>query len=294
MRTRSIITLGVGLMLCSATLASAQASRTWVSGVGDDVNPCSRTAPCKTFAGAISKTAAGGEINTLDSGGFGTVTITKSITIINEGSIGGVLAASTNGFIINAPGIHVVLRGLDVNGFGTGINGIRFLQGASLTVENCRIYGFTGRGIEATNAAASLMFVKDTTVSGTAGGGIFITGPVDTVLDNVRLERTGGPGLRVDNGEVTVRNSVVAGHASNGIVAAALGVINADNTVISGNSTAGVRAGSGGLVRLGNSTVIGNTSGLISVGSGAIVSLGNNAVTGNGVDGVFDSTVPRL
>lgn len=156
MRTLRISIIGVGLVLCSATLASAQATRTWVSGVGDDANPCSRTAPCKTFAGAISKTAAGGEINTLDSGGFGTLTITKSITIVNEGSIGGVLASGgINGFNINdinGAGIHVVLRGLDINGAGTtlGLNGIRFLTGASLTVENCRIYGFSERGIEVT------------------------------------------------------------------------------------------------------------------------------------------------
>jgi hypothetical protein len=293
MRTLSIVTLGVGLMLCSATLASAQASRTWVSGVGDDANPCSRTAPCKTFAGAISKTAAGGEINTLDSGGFGTVTITKSITIINEGSIGGVLAASVNGFIINAAGIHVVLRGLDVNGFGTGINGIRFLQGASLTVENCRIYGFTGRGIEATNPVASLMLVKDTTISASTSAGILITGPVDTVLNTVRIERSGGPGLRVENGEVTARNSVMAGNVGPGILAAGPGVVNVDNSVLSGNNAAGLRA-AGGLIRAGNSTIVGNANGVLSSGGGSVISLGNNAVTGNGIDGVFDSTVPRL
>src|SRR2546427_5716848 len=92
-----------------ASLAQAQATRTWVCGVGDDVNPCSRTAPCKTFAGAISKTAAGGEIDVLDPGGFGTVTITKSITI--DGSGGGfasILASGTNGINVNAATTDVV------------------------------------------------------------------------------------------------------------------------------------------------------------------------------------------
>jgi hypothetical protein len=88
-------------LLSTASLAHAQASRTWVSGVGDDANPCSRTAPCKTFAGAISKTAALGEINTLDPGGFGVVTITKSITLDATAGLGGVLAAGTTGVIIN-------------------------------------------------------------------------------------------------------------------------------------------------------------------------------------------------
>jgi hypothetical protein len=105
-----------------ASLAHAQATRTWVSGVGDDVNPCSRTAPCKTFAGAISKTAPGGEINCLDPGGFGAVTITKAITIDCLHTEGGVLAAGTNGVNVHgAAGDRIVLRGLDINGAGSGL-----------------------------------------------------------------------------------------------------------------------------------------------------------------------------
>src|SRR5687767_13995187 len=134
-----------------AAPAEAQATRTWVSGVGDDANPCSRTAPCKTFAGAISKTAAGGEINCLDPGGFGAVTITKSITIDCTGTIGSVLGSLTTGIIVNdsataTPGtIRVILRGLSINGgppTSPGVNGIRFISGASLTVENVIIQNF--------------------------------------------------------------------------------------------------------------------------------------------------------
>src|SRR5450432_4615171 len=95
-RVLQIVTFAAS-MAAFASLASAQATRTWVSGVGDDVNPCSRTAPCKTFAGAISKTAAGGEINCLDPGGFGGVTITKSMTISCEAGTAGVVVAGTNG-----------------------------------------------------------------------------------------------------------------------------------------------------------------------------------------------------
>ena len=126
-----VLTLGV------ASLANAQATRTWVSGVGDDVNPCSRTAPCKTFPGAISKTATGGIINVLDPGGFGGVTITKSITIDGTPFMAGVLASGTNGILVNGSGAVVTLRGLDINGFGTGFNGIRFLAGRALIVDNC-------------------------------------------------------------------------------------------------------------------------------------------------------------
>ena len=115
-------------------------------GVGDDVNPCSRTAPCKTFAGAISKTAAGGEINCLDPGGFGAVTITKSITIDCTGTFGSILAAGTNGVIMNGANIVVALRGLSITGTVSvpGLNGVRYLQGARLTVENCDIANFGG------------------------------------------------------------------------------------------------------------------------------------------------------
>lgn len=117
-----------------ASPAQAQATRTWVSGVGDDVNPCSRTAPCKTFAGAISKTLAGGEINTIDAGAFGALTITKSITINGQGLEAGVLASGTNGFTVNA-GVNdtVTIRNVDIDGApGTGLVGIRFLAGAAL------------------------------------------------------------------------------------------------------------------------------------------------------------------
>src|SRR5664279_5097882 len=102
------------LVVGFSTAVHAQATRTWVSGVGDDANPCSRTAPCKTFAGAISKTAAGGEIDCLDSGGFGGVTITKSITLEGAGGLGSILVAGAPGITINGAGIVVKLRNLSI------------------------------------------------------------------------------------------------------------------------------------------------------------------------------------
>src|SRR5580765_6457297 len=113
----AVAVAGVGF----AAPASAQATRTWVSGVGDDVNPCSRTAPCKTFAGAISKTAAGGIINCIDPGGFGAVTINKSITIDCSNTMAGVLASGTNGINVNTGLTTDIVRlvGLDIEGVGT-------------------------------------------------------------------------------------------------------------------------------------------------------------------------------
>src|SRR5436190_17876457 len=110
----------LSFLLFVSALTHAQASRTWVSGVGDDVNPCSRTAPCKTWPGAISKTATNGEINCLDPGGFGQVTITKSISIVCDYTEGGLLSANVNGVIVNAPaGSIVTLKGLDIECIGT-------------------------------------------------------------------------------------------------------------------------------------------------------------------------------
>src|SRR5713226_8508420 len=157
----SLLAACVVCLACS-TLANAQACRTWVSGVGDDANPCSRTAPCKTFAGAISKTAPGGEINALDPGGFGAVTITKSISIEAVGVTAGVLVSGTNGIVVNAgPNDVVVLRGLTLEGLGTSLAGINFISGGVLHVENCTINNFTN-GINFNPSMDAMLFVKDT------------------------------------------------------------------------------------------------------------------------------------
>jgi hypothetical protein len=142
------------IALAVPTFASAQATRTWVSGVGDDANPCSRTAPCKTFAGAISKTANIGEINCLDPGGFGGVTIGKSLTIKCHYTEGGVLVAGTNAIVINATATDsVTLKGLDINGLGTGLNGIKVLSAAKVNLIDNEIYRFAvGVNINPTSA----------------------------------------------------------------------------------------------------------------------------------------------
>src|SRR4051812_31470844 len=144
--------------------ASAQATRTWVSGVGDDANPCSRTAPCKTFAGAISKTAAGGEINCIDPGGFGGVTITKALAIKCRYTEGGVLVAGTNAIVVNA-GVNdkVTIAGLDINGLnGTaspGLNGIRILSAKQVNIIDNEIYGFNGAGIDINPTSSQMRVV---------------------------------------------------------------------------------------------------------------------------------------
>ncbi|WP_315759640.1 MULTISPECIES: hypothetical protein [unclassified Bradyrhizobium] len=170
--------LSIGF-LCAAILtfaspeAHAQATRTWVSGVGDDVNPCSRTAPCKTFAGAISKTAAGGEIDVLDPGGYGAVTITKSITIDGGGTMASILASATNGINVNAGANDVIiLRNLSINGAGTtlGLNGVNFLAGRKLVVENCTFENFSQSAISVAPTGAAQVVIADSSLKASAFG----------------------------------------------------------------------------------------------------------------------------
>src|SRR5437762_288206 len=171
------------LAFCAwAGSAQAQATRTFVSGVGSDANPCSRTAPCKTFAGAISKTAPGGEIDALDPGGFGAVTITKAITIDGGGGqVASVLVAGTNGIVVAAAaGDVVILRNLRLNGIrgsgNGGLNGIRFISGKDLNVENCYIFGFNTNGIDiALTADGSSAHIINTVIKNIGGAGVSAT-----------------------------------------------------------------------------------------------------------------------
>jgi hypothetical protein len=154
-----------------AGAAHAQATRTWVSGVGDDANPCSRTAPCKTFAGSISKTAAGGEINVIDPGGFGAVTITKSITIRSDHIEAGVLVSGTNGIVVSTASTdNVVLEGLDIEGLGTGIHGVHIIGGGNVTIVRCTIHHFTGNGVNLVGTAGARALVIDSIITQNAGG----------------------------------------------------------------------------------------------------------------------------
>jgi hypothetical protein len=285
-------------MLVLCVVAQAQATRTWVSGVGDDANPCSRTAPCKTFAGAISKTATDGEIDALDPGGFGVVTITKGITIAGDGTLAGILNAGTTGVIINAQPTSVVyLRNISINGAGTGLNGIRFLAGKALHVENVNIYGQgnntagNGHGIFANlTATASSLFVKDTNIKTCAVDGIAIqtsTGFVAGILEHVRLE--GMPtGLLVGNNAfVSVRDSEINLNSSIGVSITGSGTptANIENSMINNNPT-GINVGATGFLNLSRSTIEGSTTGVSSAAPAAnLKSSGNNTFLGNTSDG---------
>lgn len=232
-----------------APTAHAQATRTWVSGTGDDANPCSRTAPCKTFAGAISKTAASGEINAVDSAGYGAVTITKAITIDTLTVQGGILISGSSGVIVNAgPTDKVTLRGLDFNGLNNGAactyvtTGVRVLQAGSVRVEDST---FTG-------------FQKSFDLSPTT--------PVDVLLNRVDVTNSCTNGVKVTPG---------AGGSAD--------VMIQDSTIASSGTALSV--GDNGKAWLTRSTIFGNALGLEALGTGEIFDYGDNRLAANADDG---------
>lgn len=298
------ITGVVFLTVLSVAGVQAQATRTWVSGVGDDANPCSRTAPCKTFAGAISKTATSGEINVLDPGGFGTVTITKAITIDGSGgSIAGVLSAGVTGIVVNATGANanavVILRNLDINGAGTGTNGIRFLSGGALYVENTQIYGFTQYGIDFEPSGSSDLSIDRTLVRESLGGGLAIRpgalGSATATIANSRFENN-FVGVRAnDRSAVTITGSVASGNTNGGFSAGSTTdpvEINLEGCVASNNGFGVVANGAAATVRTSNSFITHNGTG-ISAAGGSVVSFGNNRIAGNTTNGAPTSTIAQ-
>lgn len=310
----SIMGVAVSTALYAAP-ANAQATRTWVSGVGDDVNPCSRTAPCKTFAGAISKTAANGEINCIDPGGFGGVTITKSITIDCANVEAGVLVSGTNGILVNAGASGLVtLRGLDIEGVGTSIDGIRVLTASSVTIDKVVIRGFRaagGNGINFAPSVACSLVVMDSLITNNGNGGTTAgiqirptgTGTASVAIDRVRvqannfgifLDGAGGSGVV----KATIRNSVVASNALNGINISSGGTSTSgfmDNVTVVNNLNGIVSGGTGSTGFVTNSTITGNTTqGVLFSAPGTLTSFGTNSLAGNPSNGTFSSTIPRL
>jgi hypothetical protein len=276
-------------------MAAAQATRTWVSGVGDDVNPCSRTAPCKTFAGAILKTAAGGEISVLDPGGFGALTITKAITINGEGVVASIMASLVNGIVVNAGANDVInIRNLTINGAGNGLNGIRFLAGKQLNVENCAIYGFTTHGIDVSLEAAttSKLTVRNTSFLNIGQAAVRVAAPDGTPtasLDNVRIQ-SALLGFDVLTGNGTISNSVISHVVNQAIVAENTATINAENVTLSNNGTGVSALSSGSTVRISNCAIFNNTTGISIGAGGTVLSFVNNRILDNETNGAPNAT----
>ena len=300
-------------ILALSSLAHAQ-TRTWVSGVGDDLNPCSRTAPCKTFAGAISKTSANGEIDCLDPGGFGTVTITKSITIdgTTGAGFGSILAAGTNGVNINdsATGtpntILVSLRNLSIQGAGTGFNGVNFTSGKTVHIEGCIIANFRGNGTSSHGISVNLtagtgqrLHVDNTIIRDGSGDGInakntAVGGNVAVLVEDSKI-------LQCNKGitSSTASKFVINRSSFRGNTVTAVGAdtgsagIELDSCLLQGSTNGlGLVAG---ITRIGNCRITNNTNGVAFAG-GTLVTYGDNKLDGNTAEasgGVIPPAIPK-
>ena len=293
----------LAFVILAATTMYGQATRTWVSGVGDDANPCSRTAPCKTWAGAISKTAQGGEIDALDPGGFGALTITKSITLDGGGGqVASTLVTGTNGIVVQAGGSDVVtIRNIRINGLlnsgNAGINGIRFLAGRALIIQNCNIFGFSNNGIDiATNGGTVVVEGTSSHNNGAAGLAVTSTATTHVSIDGSHFDLNTLYGVKAaDFSAVTISNSTGNGNVSVGFLAqpaAGTAVMNIFNSVAA-NNTVGIQAGNSAgtsTVNVSGTAVHDNSfAGFVNAMNGTVKSFGNNYNTTGGAP-----TLPNL
>jgi len=304
---KNVHTIFRALLFCTLALAfvsatQAQSNHTWVTGAGgDDGGPCSRTSPCSTFSGAYSKTATNGEINCLTPGGYGAVTITKSITINCHDVFGGASHSSSQGVLINFDSFSgtdttksVRLRNISYQGVDTGTRAIRILGGANsagskVSVENCVIdgnFGTPGRGIEDTRSGGGSLLVTNTTIRNLGGTAISHASPngsarIDIALDNVRIFNClYGVAVR-DGGNMVITNSVIASCESAGLYAEAIlaaSTLHANNVALNNNGIGIQQASSGANIRIGNSDITNSTT---NGTSGTVNSYGNNRVAGN-------------
>jgi hypothetical protein len=292
------------------TPAQAQVARAWVSGSGDDVNPCSRTAPCRTFAAAVTRAAPGYEVNVLDPADYGPVTITDSMNILNDGSgEAGILISGGNGIVINAAATDVVtLRGLIIDGTNTSSSGISILSAARVNIENCVIQEFA-TGVDVTpSASGSTTSVKvqdSTIINNTAGLISKPTGGAAVVMsiDHSRIDNNFGGGMKADgtgggSSSVSVRDSSINFNASNGVngVTSISGSVQIDLTrdVIATNGLAGVQSnGVMTTMTVGDSILSNNGTAWSAISGGSLLSYGNNQVTGPAGTGPSGGITPQ-
>ncbi len=292
------------LTLTFGVLASAQASRTWVSGVGDDANPCSRTAPCKTFAGAISKTAPAGEIDCLDPGGFGNVTITKAMTIDCDAGVGGasVLAgAGTDGIVIAAATTDVVhLRNLGVMGLGTALTGIKIQSALSVHLESVVVYQLATACVVVDTTSNSQLTIHDSTFQNCGNSGLRInTTSGNTVVcdfHNLRIFNAGN-GINAQNGSrISVRDSEIA-FANPGINQSNLSgggaVVMVQGSALTSNGTAALQSAAGGQITACGNTFSANAL-MFNTAGGTITSCGDNNHMPSDPQGSVPGPAPKV
>jgi hypothetical protein len=301
MNKTKIVISSLAVIVLGTTLMHAQSSRTWVSGTGNDGNPCTRTLPCKTFDGAILKTAPGGEVDALDPGAFGSFTITKPITIDGgAGQVASILVSATDGVVVQAGATDVVvLRNLSLQGSGTGINGIRFLSGKVLMIENSEVNGFSNNGIDIALSASGQAHISKTTVANIGQVGIKATttsGIAPVVITDSKVIFTNIGAEASDHSRMTVTRSTIDYAGSVGLMADSptgdsQAMIRESELCFNGSA---VKAGSASVSILVSSSRVAFNDIAFDLPGGFIASFGNNEVANNKSDGTLSPTGPAL
>jgi hypothetical protein len=291
------------------SLAQAQATRTWVSGVGNDADPCSRTAPCKTWAGAISKTFINGEIDALDPGGYGTLTITKSITLdggTGQGWGSTLASGAASGFSVNiAVGVNdplrqVLLKHLSINGTGasgaigtrTGVRGVSYVQGSALIIEDCQILNFTTVGIDVNLTNNGILKVTNTSIESIGGDGIRMAttaGQVLATIENCRIQDCTSDGIEAGTHvRAAVRGTTITNNTSTGIRTSSTdAILNLDDVLVSYSGT-GLQASASSTINVSDSIVAQCATG-VNANGGTMNSFQGNSLVSNTSDGTFSS-----
>jgi hypothetical protein len=275
------------LVLAATNASYAQATRTWVSGVGSDANPCSRVSPCQTFAGAIGKTLPNGEISVLDPHGFGSVTITKGLTINGEGSLASILVGlNGTGVVVNAGASdNVYLKNIDINGAGNGATGISWVAGNGLIVEKVRIYNFTGTGFNVNKSASGFLSVSNTNITNCVTGGLVAqtsSGVLRGEIDNSKVFGCTSGFKAIANAQLTIKNSSAAGCGTAGFHATGGSALLTLHGCVATHNGDGIKTELGGIVRLGQTTVANNiTKGVDTASGGTVESYKDNYIGGN-------------
>ncbi len=281
--------------------SAAGPQRTFVSTGGNDASPfCSLASPCRGFTAAVAAVAPGGEVVALDSGGYGSFTISKSVTVTAPAGVyaGISVFPGSDGIVINMPGVVVALKGLTINGQG-GNSGITFAQGSELTVENCEIANVGGGANAAgilVQASGGRAVVRDTIIRHMLNVGIWVMQgyPQNTTLvaDNVALHNANSFGIYVGGGgaaaaaEAYLSHVTVTGSSSTGIAAAtAFGgpaFASVTNSTISGNATGVLASGPGTKLTVATSAIVRNAGvGLLQTSPATLLSRGDNTVQDN-------------
>jgi hypothetical protein len=232
--------LAVAALLLATDAAHARPLlRTWVSSAGNDTGPCSRTLPCQTFAGALSKTPAGGVINCVDSGNYGPVTITKAISIVCEGVIAGVHPTGANGITINvAAGDRVLLQGLDIEGVGAGVHGVSIIGAGSVIIRKTTIRRFAQFGVQLAGSNNARVVIDQSFMIGNGQGGLFVqgVGGSNFAFVNDSLFDSNGPAsvTIAGSGNVTVSGSSLHGSSAAFAISGGGNVTSSGDNVIRG------------------------------------------------------------